>query len=142
MEKIISVTDLVRNAARIAAEVEGGAIYRITRGGRGSMVLVDEEYFEGWMHALDEMKRPGWEAMLTAARRDVAARKGRDLDSVAKELGLEGTSHRARRALASRAPRAGGAQGRQGRCACSRPHREAVARTPMTRRFAAFVTAS
>ena len=55
MERIISVTDLVRHAARIAQDVETGTIYRITRGGRGSMVLVDEEYFEGWMAALDEM---------------------------------------------------------------------------------------
>jgi PHD/YefM family antitoxin component YafN of YafNO toxin-antitoxin module len=48
--EIISVTDLVRNAASIAREVEAdGTVYRITRGGRGSMVLVDEAYFKaGW----------------------------------------------------------------------------------------------
>jgi PHD/YefM family antitoxin component YafN of YafNO toxin-antitoxin module len=113
MEKIISVTDLVRNAARIATEVEGGAIYRITRGGRGSMVLVDEEYFEGWMHALDEMKRPGWQSMLADARRDVAARRGRDLDAVAKELRLEGTTHRPGRAAAEKPASARRKQGRQ-----------------------------
>jgi PHD/YefM family antitoxin component YafN of YafNO toxin-antitoxin module len=90
MERIISVTDLVRNAARIAREVETeGTVYRITRGGRGSMVLVDEEYFDGWMAALDEMRRPGWRETLAEARRDVAAGRGRDLDVIAQEMGLE-----------------------------------------------------
>jgi len=74
MEKIISVTDLVRNAARIAKDVEmEGTVYRITRGGRGSMVLVDEEYFDGWMAALDEMRRPDWREVLTETQRDFAA---------------------------------------------------------------------
>ena len=61
MEKIISVTDLVRNAAAIAREVAAeGTVYRITRGGRGAMVLVDQEYFDGWMAAIEEMQRPDW----------------------------------------------------------------------------------
>ncbi len=91
--KIISVTDLVRNAARIAREVETeGTVYRITRGGRGSMVLVDNEYFEGWMAAMDEMRRPDWREVLAEARRDAAAGRGRDLEVVAKELRLEGPS--------------------------------------------------
>jgi PHD/YefM family antitoxin component YafN of YafNO toxin-antitoxin module len=90
MEKIISVTDLVRNAARIAKEVEAeGTVYRITRGGRGSMVLVDNEYFEGWMAAIDEMRRPDWREVLAEARRDSAAGRGRSLEVIAKELGLE-----------------------------------------------------
>jgi hypothetical protein len=39
MERIIAVTDFVRNAARIAKDVESeGTVYRITRGGRDSMV--------------------------------------------------------------------------------------------------------
>jgi PHD/YefM family antitoxin component YafN of YafNO toxin-antitoxin module len=90
MERIISVTDLVRNAASIAREVEAeGTIYRITRGGRGSMVLVDNDYFEGWMAAMDEMRRPDWRETLAEARRDAAAGRGRSLEAVAKELGLE-----------------------------------------------------
>jgi len=106
MEKIISVTDLVRHAASIAKEVEAeGTIYRITRGGRGSMVLVDEQYFNGWMAALDEMRRPDWRAVHTQAMRDVAGRRGRDLDVVAKELGLEGSPHTTRRKPARGAPR-------------------------------------
>ena len=107
MERIISVTDLIRNASRIAEDVEKeGTIYRITRGGRGSMVLVDEEYFEGWMAALDEMKRPDWRETLTETSRDVAARRGRSLDVIAKELGLEGSSHAKSRKPATRVARA------------------------------------
>ena len=93
MEKIISVTDLVRNAARIAEEIETeGTVYRITRGGRGSMVLVDNEYYEGWMAAIDEMRRPDWREVLAEGRRDAAAGRGQMLDVVVKELGLEASS--------------------------------------------------
>jgi PHD/YefM family antitoxin component YafN of YafNO toxin-antitoxin module len=106
MEKIISVTDLVRNAASIAREVEAeGTVYRITRGGRGSMVLVDEEYFNGWMAALDEMRRPDWREVHDQTSRDIAAGRGRNLDTVAKELGLEGRSHAGRRGSARRIAR-------------------------------------
>jgi PHD/YefM family antitoxin component YafN of YafNO toxin-antitoxin module len=106
MERIISVTDLVRNAARIAREVETeGTVYRITRGGRGSMVLVDEEYFDGWMAALDEMRRPGWQETLAEARRDASEGRGRSLDVIAKEMGLEGSPDRTRRKSAPRASR-------------------------------------
>jgi PHD/YefM family antitoxin component YafN of YafNO toxin-antitoxin module len=106
MEKIISVTDLVRNASSIAEEIEAeGTVYRITRGGRGSMVLVDEHYFNGWMAALDEMRRPDWREVYDQTTRDIAAGRGRSLDVVAKELGLEGRSHADRSAPAPRAAR-------------------------------------
>jgi len=79
-KKIISVTDLVRNAASIAREVEAeGTVYRITRGGRSSMVLVDEESVNGWMAALDEMRRPAWREVHDQTSRDIAARRGRNL---------------------------------------------------------------
>lgn len=106
MERIISVTDLVRNVARIAKDVETeGTVYRITRGGRGSMVLVDNEYFEGWMAAIDEMRRPGWREVLAEGRRDAAAGRGRSLDVVAKELGLERSPKPKSRAPARRTTR-------------------------------------
>ncbi len=90
MQRIISVTDLVRNVAQIAREVESeGTVYRITRAGRGSMVLVDNEYFDAWMAAIDEMRRPDWRETLAQGRRHAAAGRGRSLDVVAKELGLE-----------------------------------------------------
>jgi PHD/YefM family antitoxin component YafN of YafNO toxin-antitoxin module len=101
MERIISVTDLVRNAARIAKEVETeGTVYRITRGGRGSMVLVDDEYFEGWMAAIDEMRRPDWRQVLAEGRRDATEGRGRTLEAVVKELGIEDSPKPARRAPA------------------------------------------
>lgn len=104
MEKIISVTDLVRNAAAIAEEIEtSGTVYRVTRNGRGSMVLVDETYFNGWMAALDEMRRPDWREAWAETSRDIAANRGRDLDVVARELGLEGSTHRKGRKPAARA---------------------------------------
>jgi PHD/YefM family antitoxin component YafN of YafNO toxin-antitoxin module len=105
MERIISVTDLVRNAARIAKEVETeGTVYRITRGGRGSMVLVDNEYFDAWMAAVDEMRRPDWRDVLVEGRRDAASGRGRSLDVIAKELGLEGPSKPKSRSAAGRTP--------------------------------------
>ena len=92
MEKIISVTDLVRNAAAIAREVATeGTVYRITRGGRGAMVLVDQDYFDGWMAAIEEMQRPDWKEVLEETRRDVAAGRVRTLDAYVKERGLERT---------------------------------------------------
>jgi PHD/YefM family antitoxin component YafN of YafNO toxin-antitoxin module len=106
MERIISITDLVRNAAKISEEIEAfGTIYRVTRGGRGSMVLVSDEYFEGWMHALDEMSRPDWQEVRARAQRDIAAGRGRSLDAIAKELGLEDPPHARRRTAASRPAR-------------------------------------
>jgi len=105
MERIISVIDLVRNAARIAKEVETeGTVYRITRGGRGSMVLVDHEYFDAWMAAIDEMRRPDWREVLVEGRRDAASGRGRSLEVIAKELGLEGPSEPRSRSAAGRTP--------------------------------------
>ncbi|MBI2893578.1 MAG: type II toxin-antitoxin system Phd/YefM family antitoxin [Deltaproteobacteria bacterium] len=113
MERIISVTDLVRNAARIAEDVEtAGTVYRITRGGRGSMVLVDEEYFDGWMAALDEMRRKDWQVAWAETSRDIAARRGRSLDAIMKEHSLEGPPHPKSREPAPRSSRARRAQGR------------------------------
>jgi PHD/YefM family antitoxin component YafN of YafNO toxin-antitoxin module len=113
MHKIISATDLVRHMARVAEDIEAtGTIYRITRGGRGSMVLVNEEYFEGWMAALDEMRRPDWRAVYTETGRDIEAGRGRTLDAVAREMGLEGPAHTKGRGAASRPA---GRSGRKGR---------------------------
>jgi PHD/YefM family antitoxin component YafN of YafNO toxin-antitoxin module len=113
MERIISVTDLVRNAARIAEDVEtAGTVYRITRGGRGSMVLVDEEYFDGWMAALDEMRRKDWREVWVETSADIDARRGRTLDAVVKERGLEGPAHPKSRKAAPRASRGRRAKGR------------------------------
>jgi len=113
MEKIISVTDLVRNATRIADEIEAGAVYRVTRGGRGSMVLMSDEDYQGWMAAIDLMRRPNWREELAESRRDAAAGRGLSLDHVVKELGLEDLPHPARRKPAKRPSRASGSSRRK-----------------------------
>lgn len=114
MAKIISVTELARNAASIAREIETeGTIYRITRGGRGSVVLVGEAYFDGWMAAIEEMQRPDWREVLAETQRDVAAGRGRTLEAVVKERELEGSAHASSRRPARRAPRSGRKKGRQ-----------------------------
>jgi PHD/YefM family antitoxin component YafN of YafNO toxin-antitoxin module len=106
MQKIISVTDLIRNAARITDDVETNAtVYRITRGGRGSVVLVNEQYFEGWMHALDEMRRPDFKQVFDETTADIEAGRGRTLDEIEKELGLAGPTHKTRTAAAKQPAR-------------------------------------
>jgi PHD/YefM family antitoxin component YafN of YafNO toxin-antitoxin module len=113
MQKIISATDLVRNMRRVAEDVErSGTIYRVTRGGRGSMVLVDEEYFEGWLAAIDEMRRPDWREVYAETGRDIESRRGRSLDVVARELRLEDSPNAQGRRAASRPARRGRAKGR------------------------------
>ena len=63
------------------------------------MTPVNDEYFDGWLAALDEMRRPDWREVYDRTTRDIAAGRGRDLDTVARELGLDGPGHggRARR---------------------------------------------
>jgi len=62
-----------------------------------TMALVDEQHFNGWMAALDEMRRPDWRETYDQTTRDIVAGRGRDLDVVAKQLGLEGRAHNALR---------------------------------------------
>jgi PHD/YefM family antitoxin component YafN of YafNO toxin-antitoxin module len=103
-EKLISVATLARNAVRIAKEIKAeGTIYRIKQPGRGNMVLVDAQYFDGWVAALDEMSRPGWREVWDETTRDIAANRGKDLDVVMKELGLGRSPHPTRSKPARRA---------------------------------------
>jgi hypothetical protein len=55
------------------------------------------QYLRGWAAALDEMRRPDWREVYEQTSRDIAAGRGRDLDTVAKELGLERRAGRRRR---------------------------------------------
>ncbi|HEX8111250.1 MAG TPA: hypothetical protein VF516_26155 [Kofleriaceae bacterium] len=50
------------------------------------------QYLRGWMAALDEMRRPDWREVYDQTSRDIAAGRGRDLETVAQELGLESRS--------------------------------------------------
>jgi hypothetical protein len=51
-------------------------------------------YIVGWLAALEEMSRPGWRDDHDQTTRDIAARRGTDLDVVLKKLGLERRRHR------------------------------------------------
>jgi hypothetical protein len=55
------------------------------------------EYLRGWMAVLDEMRRPDWRAIYDRTSRDIAAGRGRDLEKIAQELGLDGRSRRGSR---------------------------------------------
>jgi hypothetical protein len=46
---------------------------------------------EGWLAALDEMRRPDWREVYAQTTQDVATRRGRNLDVIVKESGLEGS---------------------------------------------------
>ena len=47
------------------------------------------QYLRGWAAALDEMRRPDSREVHDRTSRDIAAGRGRDLETIAKELGLE-----------------------------------------------------
>jgi hypothetical protein len=53
-----------------------------------------DSYYEGWVAALEEMQRPDWREVLEETRRDVAAGRGRSLDSIVKERKLEGPARK------------------------------------------------
>lgn len=55
------------------------------------------QYLRGWAAALDEMRRPDWREVYDRTSRDIAAGHGRDLDTVALELGLQSRSGQKRR---------------------------------------------
>lgn len=76
------------------------------------MVLVDEAYFDGWMAVIEEMQRPDGREVLAETQRDVAAGRGRTLEAVVKERGLEGSAHAATRKPARRKLRSRRKKGR------------------------------
>jgi len=55
------------------------------------------QYLRGWAAALDEMRRPDWREVHDQTSRDIAAGRGRDLETVAKELGFQRRSGQKRR---------------------------------------------
>jgi hypothetical protein len=59
----------------------------------GASLLHD---LRGWIAARDEMRRPDWREVYDQTSRDIAAGRGRDLDTVVKELGLESRSSHGR----------------------------------------------
>jgi PHD/YefM family antitoxin component YafN of YafNO toxin-antitoxin module len=104
MRKTISLTQLAKDAERIARDIDSsGAVYHVKRPGHRDMLLMDEEYFEGWRVVFELMQRPSWREELEQSRRDFAAGRHRELDEVAKELGLDRPAQPRRRSTAPRA---------------------------------------
>jgi len=103
MQKTISLAKFVRSAKHVTNEVESGAIYRIRSRRNRSVLLVDEERYEGWMAAFEFMQRPNWRAELDEAERDAVEGRLYDLSDVLREFGLEDTRHR-KSAKADRKP--------------------------------------
>ena len=66
MPKTISMSQLAKNAERIANDVEtANTVYRIKRPGRPTMLLVSDAYMKSLKATVDFMARhPNWEAEL------------------------------------------------------------------------------
>ena len=54
-------------------------------------------YLRGWAAALDEMRRSDWREVYDQTSRDIAAGRGRGLETIVKELGLQSRSGQTRR---------------------------------------------
>ena len=107
MEKTISLTELERNAERIAKDIEvANTVYRIKRPGHRSMMLIDHQYFESWVATIDFVQRhPNWEAEMEEGQRDILEGRGIPLEVAIKELGLEGRYPKPTRSKPSRSAR-------------------------------------
>ncbi len=113
MKKTISMSVLAKHPERIAKDIEtAGTIYRITRGRRQSMLLMDTRHFESWMVAIELMQRPNWREEWDAASRDIAEGRLYDLDDVLAELGLDTPAARKRKKAARRPARTRRRKGR------------------------------
>jgi PHD/YefM family antitoxin component YafN of YafNO toxin-antitoxin module len=111
--KTISMSQLAKNAERIARDIESaGHMYRI-KGPRGAMLLMDWEQYESWREMLALMRRPNWQSEWVQMERDASARRGRDLDTVVQELGLEVSTRSPRRGAARGTTAKRGTQGRK-----------------------------
>jgi PHD/YefM family antitoxin component YafN of YafNO toxin-antitoxin module len=114
MQRVISLSELVRNADKIAADLETQqTVYRVRRAGGRGMVLLDEDYYESWIAAIELMQQPDWKETLEQGRRDIAEGRTVPLEKVLRELGLEDSPHAKSRAPSRRASRVRGTKGQQ-----------------------------
>ena len=104
MEKTISMAELTRNAERIAKDIEtAGTVYRVERPGHRSMLLIDLDYFDGRIAALEFMQmHPNWREEIEEGRREFREGKCIPLDLALRELGLDEPSPKTKRAKATR----------------------------------------
>jgi len=105
--KTISMARLAKNPEAIARDIDSsGAVYTIKRPGRPPMLLMQEEYFEGWLVAIELMQNPKWREELEQSKRDFAEGRFRTLDEIEKELGLDRPAPTRRRSGAASTSRA------------------------------------
>ena len=115
MRKTISMAELAKHAERIADDINAsGAIYCVERRGKAGVMLMDANYYEGWRVAIELMQRPRWREEWAEARRAAERGDGRDLDDVARELGLARADQPGRRKPAPRASATRSAKGPRG----------------------------
>lgn len=112
MRKTISMSKFAKNPESVARDIDAsGAVYSIQRRGRPAVLMMDEEYYEGWRIVIEMMQRPDWREELEEWRRDAAEGRGRDLEEIAKELGLDRPAESTRRGAPRRAPSASRSKG-------------------------------
>lgn len=103
MEKTISMSQLAKNAERIAQDIESHkTVYRVRHRRGSAMVLMDWASYEQWLAVHDIVRRPNWLAEWRSTEDQVATHTGRYLDDVMKELG-DGVAERDGRGSAKRA---------------------------------------
>lgn len=90
MQRVISMADFVRDADRIAKEVQADkTVYRVRSGKRSGVVVLDEDFYEGWLATIELMRQPNWREVLDRGRRDARAGIGITLQDLIKELGFD-----------------------------------------------------
>jgi len=115
VEKTISIASLIRNMDRVIRDVgDSKVIYRITRGNRSPMMLVDEEYLRSWLALVEDMQRPDWPSDWQKEERDIAEGRLQELDSVLRALRRDRRAHAHRSDVARRPTRARTRKGRGG----------------------------
>jgi PHD/YefM family antitoxin component YafN of YafNO toxin-antitoxin module len=103
MRKTVSMAQLARHMERIANDIEAkGTVYRIKRPGHPTMLLMDDQYFDGWMAVIDIMRMPNWREQWDESNRQIAEGRGRELETIVRELGLDRPTVRNGRGTARR----------------------------------------
>jgi PHD/YefM family antitoxin component YafN of YafNO toxin-antitoxin module len=83
MDRIYSLTDLARRTSEIVdTTLVSGQPAVVAGRGRGDLVLLARDEYEGLLHALDEMKRPDWERTWMRANREAEAGKSKPWSDV------------------------------------------------------------
>ena len=88
MDKSITLEELQSRANEIAEDVATtGAVYHVVRAGSPKhLVVLDEDTFSGWLHAIDEMRRPGFAEEYAETSLELQAGAGHDLEHVKETL--------------------------------------------------------